>query len=401
MGKDLNGKKLPAGVMQRPNGIYRGRFKYNGDSYSVQNENLEDLIVALDELRYHVRRGLKESTKKSLMDEWFDLWLNIHKKRTIKERTRVRYHNFYSWYIKPRFGRKRIVDFSPILIESLLQDMADKEYSTSTIGEVFDLMRAIFRYALHNRIIVYNPCDGVELPKTKEKDIRVLTVKEQLEVLEHVKGRMYENLIILALNTGMRCGEMCGLTWDNIDFENRKIHVTKTLVQIKSLETGKYYFAFQEPKTKNSTRTIPMLDASYEVLKKQYVRIREMQMSASHWEHVKGFENLVFLTRSGKPVANCIIRNTLNTAEKSINRSRKAFAEKEGIPYVAIPHFYPHALRHTFATRCFEAGIDAKTVQGYLGHFSISITLDLYTHVTEEKAIIEMQKLEALYLGIG
>lgn len=156
--------------------------------------------------------------------------------------------------------------------------------------------------------------------------------------------------------TGLRSGELRGLTWSDIDFRKREISINKTLVYIKDMETKKYVFKYQTPKTKNSIRIIPMQESVYKALKRQKIQLKEMQLMCEGWENLEGFE--------------------------------------------PIPHFYPHALRHTFATRCFEAGIEAKVVQGFLGHYSIAITLDLYTHVTDDKAKSEMDKLQNLYQEI-
>ena len=128
-----------------------------------------------------------------------------------------------------------------------------------------------------------------------------------------------------------------------------------------------------------------MQDSVYKALKRQWIQLKEMQLSASEWQPLEGFENLVFVGKNGKPITEHTFQVTLDWIEKSINKERKKQAEKNKTVFIPIPHFYPHALRHTFATRCFEAGIDAKVVQGFLGHYSIAITLDLYTHVTDDK----------------
>ena len=137
-----------------------------------------------------------------------------------------------------------------------------------------------------------------------------------------------------------------------------------------------------------------MQDSVYKALKRQWIQLKEMQLSASEWQPLEGFENLVFVGKNGKPITEHTFQVTLDWIEKSINKERKKQAEKNKTVFIPIPHFYPHALRHTFATRCFEAGIDAKVVQGFLGHYSIAITLDLYTHVTDDKAKSEMDKLQ-------
>jgi len=126
-----------------------------------------------------------------------------------------------------------------------------------------------------------------------------------------------------------------------------------------------------------------------------------MQIHATNWNQEPGFEKLVFLNVTGRPRQGMDFRNDLDRIEKAINKDRKKQAKEQGKEFGPIPHFHPHSLRHTFATRCFEAGIDAKTVQNYLGHASIAITMDLYTHVTEDKARAEMEKLNQLYQSIG
>ena len=111
------------------------------------------------------------------------------------------------------------------------------------------------------------------------------------------------------------------------------------------------------------------------------------------WENLEGFEHLVFLEKNGKPISEQGFQVILDGIEKVINKERECIAKKNKTSFEPIPHFYPHALRHTFATRCFEAGIEAKVVQDFLRHYSIAITLDLYTHVTDDKAKSEMDKL--------
>lgn len=399
MGKSLTGEELPKGVMQRPNGTYRGRFKYNNEKYTLDNANLKTLLQEMEDLKYEVRHGLKGKGDKITLNEWFDTWLNLHKKNSIKESTYARYDDFYHRYIEKELGRKRISDFKPLNLERLFQNMAENNYSTKTIHDVYNILNAMFKYAIHNRIITFNPCEGVNLPKTKTKDIRVLTIKEQKEILLHSQGRLHENLISVALGSGARSGELRALTWDDIDFVNREIRINKTLVHIKDSCTKKYCFKYQTPKTQNGTRIIPMQESVYQALINQQKKIKELQTSVS-WTPLQDFENLVFVGQNGKPITEHQFQVTLNYIENAINKDRLKSSLNNNTIFEPISHFYPHALRHTFATRCFEAGIDPKVVQGYLGHYSISITLDLYTHVTNDKAKFEMNKLEALYQQI-
>ena len=400
MGKDLNGKKLPQGITQRANGMYRGRFNYNGETYTRNSYNLKEIIQQMEDLRYEVKHGLKGKGDNVNLDSWFDVWLNVHKKKTIKETTQARYYDFYQRYIKKQIGKHKLANINPLILERLFQKMADDDFSTKTIRDVYNILNSMFKYAIHNRLIAFNPCAGVCLPKTKTKEKRVLTIVEQKEVLEHSKGRIYENLIIVALGTGMRAGELLGLTWEDIDFFKKEIHIKTTLVYVKDIKTGEYTFKHQTPKTKNGIRDIPMQDSVYKALKKQYVQLKEMELAANNWEPLDGFNNLVFVGKNGKPISVHSFQVSLGWIEKSINKERMRIAEENKTNYEPIPHFYPHSLRHTFATRCFDAGLDVKTVQMYMGHFSTSITYDTYVHLTNDKSHSEMNKLEALYDAI-
>ena len=400
MGKDLHGKQLPTGIMQRPNGTYRARFKYKNEKYTLDNANLKELIEQMEELKYEVKHGIRGKGDNLILAAWFDVWLNTHKKKSIKESTLARYDYCYKNYVKAKLGKRKLADFKPILLEHLFQDMADNDYSTKTIRDIYNILSAVFKYAVHNRIISFNPCDGVELPKTKKKPIRVLTVEEQGDVLRYAKGRLYENLIIIALGTGMRAGELLGLTDSDLNFKKREITINKTLVYIKDLSTGKYVFKYQTPKTESGKRVIPMQESVYKALRKQRTQKKEMQIASDAWEPLKGFEDLVFVSRNGKPVSEHAFQSALNWIINAINKDRQKQAEKGRKDFALMEHIYPHVLRHTFATRCFEAGIEAKTVQKYLGHSSVAITLDIYTHVTNDKAKTEMNKLEELFKKI-
>lgn len=397
MGKDLQGKQLPTGIMQRPNGTYRARFKYKGEKYTLDNANLKELIEQMEELKYEVKHGIRGKGDNLTLDSWFDVWLNTHKKKSIKESTLSRYDYCYKNYVQERLGKRKLADFKPILLERLFQEMADDNYSTKTIRDIYNILSAVFKYAVHNRLITYNPCDGVELPKTKKKPIRVLSVEEQGEVLRYAQDRLYENLIVTALGTGMRAGELLGLSEDDLNFKKREITINKTLVYIKDLSTGKYVFKFQTPKAESGKRVIPMQESVYKALRKQRTQKKEMQIASDAWEPLRGFENLVFVSRNGKPVSEHAFQSALDWIVNAINKDRQKQAEKGKKDFVPMEHIYPHVLRHTFATRCFEAGIEAKTVQKYLGHSSVAITLDIYTHVTDDKAKEDMNKLEQLY----
>ena len=115
MGKDLQGKQLPKGIDQRPNGTYRARFKYKNERYSLENANLKELIEQMNDLKYEVKHGIKGKGDNLILDAWFDIWLNTHKKKSIKESTRSRYDYCYKKYIQKEHAKRKLADFNPIL----------------------------------------------------------------------------------------------------------------------------------------------------------------------------------------------------------------------------------------------------------------------------------------------
>lgn len=396
----MSEKKLPKGIKQKKDGRYEAKFQYLGEIYYVSGRDLKKVKKEFSDLRYEVEHGLKDKGDDMSLNSWNKTWLEDYKSNVIKDSTKIRYQDFYRRYIKKKLGSRKLSEIKPMILQKFFNEMAKEDYSTKTIKDTYNIIYNMFKIALQNELVLRNPCEGVTLPKTKAKEKRVLTVEEQKEVLKYSKGFLCEQLIRVALGTGMRAGELLGLKWKDIDFENREINIDKTLVYIKDYENNHYYFKYQTPKTKAGTRVIPMQHDVYNALMEQRANIRELKAHTKNWQTLQGFENMVFVNVSGRPRQVIDFRNDLLRLERRINKDRKEKAKANNTPVELIQHFYPHSLRHTFATRCFEAGIEAKTVQNYLGHSSIAITMDLYTHVTEDKAKEEMNKLEELYRNI-
>ncbi len=187
------------------------------------------------------------------------------------------------------------------------------------------------------------------------------------------------------MNTGLRQGELCGLKADDINFNTHTLQVRRTLIYQKFPEDDKKEFHLGEPKTKSSVRTVPLTKECEKALKKQ-IRQRSIILSRLSAKPLEGFEDLLFVTKYGTPICNEIVCEAINKIVSEINTMRDD-ADK-------FEPFSCHCFRHTFATRCFEAGVAPKTIQSYLGHASIQMTMDLYTHVTEDKKLTDIQLLE-------
>lgn len=254
----------------------------------------------------------------------------------------------------------------------------------------------MLQQAVKNEMIFKNPCVSVDIPKTEKTEKQILSAEQQDEFLQFIRSsnrwKKYHTLFTVVLGTGMRIGELLALNWSDIDYNEKTIEINKTLQYLYNKEKKKYEYVMQTPKTKTSKRIIPLLDSLAFLLKKHRKEQQELRMSlGDKWQPLnkEGFGNLVFTTEFGRPFD----RNSINRAISSIVTEMNKKREKGN----EFPNFSPHCLRHTFATRCFENGIPPKVVQEYLGHTTIQMTMDLYTHVMKETKQDEIKKLDNVF----
>ena len=196
------------------------------------------------------------------------------------------------------------------------------------------------------------------------------------------KDTFYYNLYVVAIDTGMRIGELMGLQWSDVDFEKKVVHVRRSLCYFR--KDGKYVFEWHDTKTHNSKRTIPLTTRAMEALKKQRVRGQEILLKNAQTAQDE-YKNLVFVTRNNRPTQQFIVQECMDVTPRRIQKEHPEFER-----------FSPHCFRHTFATRAIENGMQPKSVQKLLGHGSLQLTMDLYCHVTDDTLFDEMRKMEAV-----
>ena len=397
MAVDKNGKKLPAGITQRPDGRYMARFQYKGEQYTLYHKtSVKQLVKDMNNMKYELEHGLYASAKKVKVDDWYNAWMNEYKAHTVKKSTFDLYDTYYNIYIKNILGKKIIQDLKPIHIQKLYNDMAKRGLKENTIKKVNTIICSMLQQAVKNEMIFKNPCVSVDIPKTEKTEKQILSAEQQDEFLQFIRSsnrwKKYHTLFTVVLGTGMRIGELLPLNWSDIDYNEKTIEINKTLQYLYNKEKKKYEYVMQTPKTKTSKRIIPLLDSLAFLLKKHRKEQQELRMSlGDKWQPLnkEGFGNLVFTTEFGRPFD----RNSINRAISSIVTEMNKKREKGN----EFPNFSPHCLRHTFATRCFENGIPPKVVQEYLGHTTIQMTMDLYTHVMKETKQDEIKKLDNVF----
>ncbi len=318
------------------------------------------------------------------VDEWYIYWRDNFKVSTVKRGTLDSYNSIFNLYIHPFLGHIVLSQVSSVEIQNFYNELARNDYSKATITLIHALMTNMFRHAYRLEFIEKNPMELVILPRGRQKqERRVLSREEQEILLHYLVGSELETLVLFALSTGMRIGEITGLTWDNISFEKDEVYVREIL---KKDRAGNFYK--DVPKTLKSVRTIPLLPkvstrlAAY----KKFQDKRQSSGRAAKAKEYKFLGKLVFSRPDGSPYSDLQLCRMLRRTVDEIN--------EDGIEFAPLT---PHCLRHTFATRALENGIPAKVVQELLGHSSVTLTLDLYTHVLHETKMEEIQKMSSLF----
>ena len=235
---------------------------------------------------------------------------------------------------------------------------------------------------------------GIKVPwATKTRARRFLSVDEQKTFLKFTEDSWYKELFYVMFGTGMRIGEVGGLKWSDINWDEG-ININRAL--LAQYDDGVKKLKLTAPKTINSYREIPFLPSVKEALlsqkTKQEARIKEI--GKKRWRQDGELTDFVFTTSFGSPVTRYIAEREINKVVKAINDAEWEAARQENREPVVFEKVFPHAIRHTFCTRLFEKKLDPKVVQMIMGHSLLSTTMDIYTHVTKEKQKEEFANID-------
>lgn len=380
MGKDLKGKELGNGISQRKNGKYCGRYVDRfGQRKSIYDDKLSELRKKLA-IAIAENQSFKSIRDNIKLDDWFNRWVEVYKKRSVRPNTLREYTHIYNKSISPFLGNRNINSLIKSDIQNLIDIADDKGYGYERQSKIKVISSDMFSRAMEDELMSKNPAKGVKIRADKEVFARALSAEEQETFFECCAGTFYDNLFNVAVNTGLRPGELFALTENDIDFENGLINVSKTLVYQKYLDDERKEFHLEEPKTEQSNRKVPMNSLCRKYLERQ---IRQKYVIAN--KRPKEQNNYLFTTKFNTPLNSVLYSAAIESVIDTINLVRSFDEEMED--------FSGHTLRHTFATRCFEAGVQPKVVQSYLGHATLQMTMDLYTHVMPQKASDDIERI--------
>ncbi len=288
--------------------------------------------------------------------EWLPDWLEHYMKPSIKPKTFMRYSEIVRLHLIPKLGDHDMDELSPIIAQKFVTELLNSgnlktggSLSASSVNTIIVVLQNSLRTAHDLGLVDKYEMDKIKRPKIKGKKIDCFTPEEQKKIEQAVMNDKREKMkgIIICLYTGLRIGELLALEWSDIDFQNSEISITKSCYDAKG-DDGKLKRFIGPPKTETSIRDIPIPRSIVHMLK-------EMKKSSTSTYVING--------KDAPPTI------------RSYQRSFELLLKK-----LNIPHRGFHYLRHTFATRAIECGMDAKTLSEILGHKSPVITLTKYAH---------------------
>lgn len=324
---------------------------------------------------------IHKSKIKENIDEWFPVYKSPYLKDEVNRHNYiVRYENTFGRLI----GNRRISCITEILIQKAANSLIDDfGYSTKFIRESVSSLKEAFNAAVTNHLISRNPSSNIVVKNDNLVSERVvMTDEQQMQFLNIAKHRYYSEVYQILLSTGMRIGELTGLQWDDIDFENKEIHIRHSMQS--AYLNGKKILNMTTPKTSNSIRDIPMFDG----VENLFVSWKEKQDKVKkelgrRWRLPKEFENLVFTSSLGSPLTRYVLSNDINKIVSILNKNEEYLAEQENRKPQKFPKIHPHSFRHTFATRCFEKNLKPVFIMSIMGHSNYETTLS-YTHLLKK-----------------
>lgn len=367
-------------IRKRADGRWEARYTIGFDpatgkqkQKSVYGKTQKEVREQLAEITIELDNGTYLEPAKETLGIWLDTWLETYAQFSVKPYTMDAYERVCRNYLIPTLGTIRLSALTAPQIQRFYNSLLiEKKLSPKTIRNIHGVLHRALDQAMKLGMIRTNPTELCDLPKARRKEIKPMEQDKIGAFLKAIKGNKYELLYQITLFTGMRQGEVLGLTWDCVDFAHSTLYVNKQLQKTKKVG-GDYALV----PTKNSrARVITTAASVMALLKRQRSLQAQAQLLAgSEWDNKWG---LVFTNERGGHLTHFTVYKHFKEAVTSIGLECERF----------------HDLRHSYAVAAIESGDDIKTVQSNLGHATASFTLDVYGHVSQKMRQQSTERME-------
>ena len=370
-------------IYKRKDGRYEGRYvtgkKSNGTTRFgyVYGMRYTDVKKRLLEKKAEIQKTIhpEAAVRGMTVEKWMRSWLETDLLGGIKPSSYLTYLNQMNRHILPCLGRMQMASITPEMVHSFLECLQAKGLGENTVRGIYRLLSAAMRAALDDGIISKNPCRKICVKRGERVQQRVFSREEQKKV-EKTLSQGEDLTALFAMYTGLRLGEICGLRWSDINWENGTATVCRTVQRLKRMDTdkclkcggAKTYLMIGSPKSPSSCRTIPIPTFLLKRLEIQKKQRSAVQLTTGY-----------------------IFGTGMRAADPRTIQRRFAGVVRR----LEIPDAHFHTLRHSYATRLLEMGVDVKTVSQLLGHSSAKTTLDCYAHSLLDQQRSAVAKLSA------
>lgn len=384
--RDNKGRILRTGESQRPNGRYRYTWRQSGKQRETGARTLRELRLKEANIKMDCYDGIASGHE--TVNDIYDRYMQSNP--TWRNTTRSNYKYMYGKYVYGEIGVMQVRNVKYSDIKMFYNRLIEKDkLSIGSVGVIHTILHPVFDMAVRDNYIRLNPADGVmkEIKRShnwSRPHRRALTVTEQINFMSYVrKSRVYGHwapIFITLLGTGCRIGELLGLTRADCDFENNTISINHNLVY-KSLD-GKCEMHINDTKTDAGIRYVPMVKAVRNALLEQW-KISVKRQDCNY--EIDGYSKFIFVNREGH------VHNPM-----AVNRAIKRILQSYNNEFELKPimMFSVHNLRHTFCARLCENECNIKVIQELMGHSDISITMNIYAEITQEKKQDVLGRLE-------
>jgi integrase len=335
---------------------YRGSYIVNGKRYYVSAKTKTETEQKLRQSMTDADRGLTFDAGGLRLGDYLDRWLKDSVQDTVRDTTFERYEQIVRVHIKPILGPLKLKNLTPTHVRGLYKEKL-QSLSPRTVQYIHVTLHKALKQAVSDGLIPRNVTEAVKPPQIRREEIHPLTPEQVKTLLDTARGDRLETLYVLAVHTGLRQGELLGLKWDDVDLEAGTLQVRRTLT------TAKGGPVLSAPKTKGSRRSVGLSQTAVNTLRSHLERqLEEIDRAGSSW-----LENgLIFASETGEPLE-----------RRNVSKYQfKKLLKRAGLPDVRF-----HDLRHTCATLLLGSNVNPKIVSEMLGHATIAITLDTYSHV--------------------